>query len=140
MSSVRPNQARRHAPRKEEPPTLTSVSASGAGGDTCLGQGQWIVTVSWTTVNPNDAAYKLTVERATDSAGTDFQAWLTDETTASSSAADNTATEGNTGGTNDPVTHYRKYRVRIVRRSDSAIMQTMLTGQETLVLYSDACE
>jgi hypothetical protein len=121
------------------PPDLISVGASAVGGDTCS-SGEWIITPSWTVTGPDDVGFRTDLEVANDAAGVSYSGLVGGLTTASSSYDDLTGVQGNTGGVSDPVTYYRRYKVKLIRNSDDAIIESMETGQLTLTVYSEFCE
>lgn len=121
------------------PPDLTSVGNSPRGGDFCTDFEEWILTVSWTTDNPNDALYRIDIERATDAAGVSYSPWQSDLTTDDGSVEDYTGIFGNTGGSDSPSTSYRKYKIKLIRRSDSAVIEEQETAQESITVYTELC-
>lgn len=129
------------SPRAADTPHLVSVGVSASGGDACnvppLG-GPWDVTVSWDTNNPNDADYDIEVDVATDAAGVSFSGFGGPFTTADSNAVDNTGISGNVASVTNPVTFYRKYRVRLVRTGVGTI-ETLLTSQVSLTYGDEPC-
>jgi len=98
-----------------------------------------VQTVSWTVTGADDANYRTDIDVAIDAAGVTYNALVTDLTTASSSFDDWTGVSGNTGGSSSPTTYYRKYKVKIVKRSDLSVAESMETSQDTLIIYADAC-
>ena len=121
-------------------PDITSVNASANGGNICgPPEGFWIITVSWQTDFPNDTDYRIDIERATNFSGDNFATWLTDKTTNDSFEADDTGLQGNTGGSSSPSTFYRKYRIKLIRRSDLAIVESMDTLQVQITFFTDLC-
>lgn len=120
-------------------PTLTGVSRSDVGGNLCTGTGPWIQTVGWTTTGANDTYFQIDIQVATDSAGTTYVSLVTGLTTASSSYDDNTALEVKQAGGSTVKTYYRKYRVRLMRKSDSSEISHSDTTQDTLVQQSANC-
>ena len=122
-------------------PTLTGASiADTFGGDSCTESESWTHEIAWTTTSPNDGYYETKIEYADDSGGTNWAALVSGLTTFSSSYFDDTLIAGNTGGSSDAQTFYRKYRVSLIRKSDSATVDGPdSTSQATLTTYSDAC-
>lgn len=122
------------------PPDLVSVSLGVDGGDSCLEVEEWTLTPGWVTTSPNDVLYRIDVEKAEDAAGTSYGAWLSNQTTDDSSVNDFTGISGNTGGVTSPTTFYRKYKIKLIRRSDSAVLEELETDQEQITVYTDVCE
>ena len=108
------------APRIEAVGIVTAVDPDCSGQD-------WHVTASWTMALSDDTQYKLTVEKATNAGGTEWANWLTDATTYTDNEVDSTGKQGLVDGTSNPVTSYRRYRMTVIRRSDSAVIQTVST-------------
>lgn len=119
-------------------PDVTSASTVASGGDFCS-NGEWTITVSWLTNGPDDAHYSTSIDVANDAAGVSYAALVSGLTTDDSSYIHSTGVSGNTGGTTSPTTYYRKYKVKIVRSSDSVVVDSTETGQETLTVYTDPC-
>lgn len=109
------------------PPRIEAASCVTATNPDCSGQ-DWHVMASWTMALSDDTQYKLTVERATNAGGTDWANWLTDATTYTDNEVDSTGKEGLVDGTSNPVTSYRRYRMSVIRRTDSALIQTVSTN------------
>jgi putative tail protein len=122
------------------PPVLTGVTRTpGGDGDACIGN-EWIQGIDWTTTGADDVHYQMDIDVATDAAGTSFVVLITGLTTASGgNYTDFTGVSGNIHGLNGPVTYYRKYKVKIMRRSDNALMSSSNTSQDSLVVYADMC-
>lgn len=120
-------------------PDLISVDVGTSGGDNCTGGGNWIGILSWITTNPNDTLYQIDIDASTEQTPSSFSSIITGQTTSTSSYNDDTGLTGNTGGSNDPVTHWRTYRVKLVRKSDSAVMEQVDTGTISITFFSDAC-
>lgn len=121
------------------PPDITAVDRNPFGGDVCNDLDDWTHTVSWVTSFPNDTSYHTDVEVATDSGGTGYALLLSGLTTDDSSFNDHTGVAGNISGSTSPTTFYRKYKVKIIRNSDSAVIDSMETSQGTLTTYTDPC-
>lgn len=124
---------------RRRPPTLVSAADSPAGGDYCSST-FWTHTISWVTTFPFDQEYQIDVDMADDAPGTNWVSLATALSTVSgSNTIDATGINGVlTGGSPDTL-YYRKYRVKLVRKSDAAVVSTQLTGQYTLQTYSDSC-
>lgn len=121
------------------PPTLNSATRTQIeDGNSCAAH-DWVHRVSWDTSSPNDATHQIDLDVANDAAGVSYVALVTGLTTADSSYDDSTGVSGNTGGAADPVTYYRKYKVKLVRKSDSAVIDSEETDQGTLTTYSEFC-
>jgi hypothetical protein len=121
-------------------PDLTGVGRTDTGGNFCSGdEPTWVQTVSWTVTGADDANYRTDIDVAVDAAGVTYNALVTDLTTVSSSYDDWTGVSGNTGGSSSPTTYYRKYKVKIVKRSNLSVAESMETSQDTLTVYTDAC-
>lgn len=121
-------------------PTLNSVTRTQiAGGNACIFEDPWSHNVAWDTTGADDAHFSVTIDVATDSAGVVFGPLVTGLTTADSSYDDNTGVSGNTAGVTGGVTYYRKYKVKIVRTSDSAVVANLSTTQGSVTVYTDDC-
>ena len=118
------------------PPTLTSVPRVDDNGDSCINPYAWEHSITRNTTGADDTNYQLDIDVASDSAGTSFVGLITGLSTVSGlSYLHNTGVSGvvsGSGGT--PTTYYRKYKVKVIRKSDSAEMSNMLTTQGTLVV------
>jgi hypothetical protein len=126
------------------PPVITGVGRVATGGDLCADtlpdKGRWIHTVSWTTTGADDAHYQIDLRIARDVGALDFtEVAGTGYTTASSSATHNTGIQRNLHGVTNPFTEYAEYQVRVVRKSDGALMSSSNTSQGTITSYSDPC-
>lgn len=127
------------------PPAITGVSRTATGGNDCADPhspdwGNWKHTVGWTTTGADDTNYQIDVDIARDAAGTAYnEVAASGQTTSSSSILHNTGVHGNTGGSTSPLTNYAKYKVKVVRKSDSAVISSSETSQGTLITYSDSC-
>lgn len=123
-------------------PTLNSVGRTEGGGDLCLGTGNWIHHPSWNVTNPNDVAFQIDIDVAADAAGTSYSSLTTGLSTVTGSYDHDTGVcvKTITNGTGSPnLTYYRKYKVKLVRKSDSAVITSLETTQGTLVRYSGLC-
>lgn len=120
-------------------PDLTSVGRTPSGGDLCNDSTAWIQTVNWTTTGANDAAFQIDIQVATDSGGTSFSNLVTGLTTSSSSYANNTGIWCKLDPPGTTTTYYRKYRVRLIRKSDGAEIEHLDTTQDTITCRSGAC-
>ena len=88
---------------------------------------------------PDDAHYSTAIDVAIDDAGVSYNSLITGLTTDDASYEHSTGVQGNTGGVTSPTTYYRKYKVKIVRTSDSAVVDSTETAQQTLTVYTDPC-
>lgn len=121
-------------------PTLNSATRSQIlSGDACTFDDPWTHRIEWDTTGADDVNFQVNIDVANDSAGTSYTGLVTGLTTADSSYDNDTGVAGNTGGSSDPLTYYRKYKVKIVRKSDSVVTSSMETSQGTLTVYSDEC-
>jgi hypothetical protein len=116
-----------------------SVNRTDVGGDLCFGEGPWTQTVSWTTTGANDAAYQVDIDLATDAAGTTFATLVTGLTTSSSNYVNNTGLCVKLDPPGASTTYYRKYKVKMVRKSDSVVVASLLTTQDTLIERAGSC-
>jgi hypothetical protein len=126
------------------PPVITGVGRVATGGDLCADtlpdKGRWIHTVSWTTTGADDVHYQIDLRIARDVGALDFtEVAGTGYTTTSSSATHNTGIQRNLHGVTSPFTEYAEYQVRVVRKSDGALMSSSNTSQGTITSYSDPC-
>lgn len=118
---------------------LTSITVVEiSDGDNCAAHSAWTLRVGMTVTNPNDGYYQFDIEYATDSAGTSWSV-LASDVGANATYDDNTGTLGNISGVTFLSTTYRKYRVKMIRRSDSSLITTKTSSQLTKTLYSDSC-
>ena len=111
-------------------PDLVSVSNTQTDAVNCTGT-NWRCRVSWTTTDSNDAAYRIDIDMAavpSPSSG-DFSSLVTNRTTASISYEEDTGIAGDPGALDS--TARRTYRVKLVRRSDSAVIEQMTTSTIT---------
>jgi hypothetical protein len=120
-------------------PDITAVGRTSFGGDYCSTYLPWTQTISWTVTAPDDTLYRLDIDEAIDAAGTAYAAMATNLSTATGTIDHDTGVSGNAGGTTGPTTYYRKYKVKIIRRSDSAVIDFMETTQGTATFYRDLC-
>lgn len=118
------------------PPVLTSVPRVDSDGDTCLGEGEWQHSITRNTTGADDVHYQIDIDVANDAAGVTYVSAVTGLSTVSGLAyVNSTGISGivsGSGGT--PTTYYRKYKVKVVRKSDSAVMSNMTTTQGTIVI------
>lgn len=126
-------------PHNPLPPDITSVSNGSTGGDACLAEGNWILHPTWVTTGPDDAAYKITLERSTEASPSSWTSVSADETTDDHTYDDDSGLQGNPGGSTSPVTHYRTYRIRLVRRLDGFVVEEHITSTAQITFYSDGC-
>jgi hypothetical protein len=114
-------------------PTLTSVPRAQSGGNKCIpGDGQWTHGITRNTTGADDVNYQIDIDVANDAAGTSYVGLVTGLSTVSGLAY-NHAT-GLTGVTPGATTYYRKYKVKVVRKSDSTVMSSMNTTQGTITM------
>lgn len=114
-------------------PDLVSVDANDSGGNSCTAS-NWIVTVSWVLTNPNDTEYQIDVTGIAGAAGS-----TTGLLTSAGSWIDDTGFQGNTQ--NPPFTEVQtaQYRVKLVRKSDSSIVEQIDTNTVTLNYSLELC-
>jgi len=123
-------------------PTLNSVGLTEEGGDLCLDTGNWVNSPSWNVTNPNDTYFQIDIDVANDSAGTSYSSLITGLSTVTGFYDNDTGVQVKTvtAGSGFPdLTFYRKYKVKLVRKSDSAVITSLQTPQGTLVRYSGDC-
>jgi len=121
------------------PPTLNSVGRTASGGDLCASTGDWLNVPSWNTSNPNDPYFQINIEVATDSGATNWVSLISGLTTASSSYSNDTGLEVKLDPPGTITTYYRKYRIKLVRKSDSVVISSLDTTQGTLLQRSGTC-
>lgn len=122
------------------PPDLTAVGRTVIwGGNFCAAEDDWVHQISWTVTGPNDTYFRTDIDEANDATGTAYTAMVTDLTTSTSTYDRFTGIAGNAGGVENPVSYYRKFKVKIVRRSDLAVVDSMETTQGILTLYAEGC-
>lgn len=123
-----------------DPPDLVSVSRTTVGSGNLCGDGvSWQHQVGWTTTGAADDQYQIDIDVASDAAGTSFFAWQTGLTTVSSSVTENTFITVPTAGGSSSTTYYRKYRVKMIRKSDGAEIEHLDTGQGTRTSRTGPC-
>ena len=105
----------------------------------CFSGGNWMHVVGWTVTGPNDTFYQTDIDVAHDAAGVTFVALVTGLTTVSSTFNDDTGVAVNLYGSLSPTTYYRTYKVKIVRKSDGAVVDSLTTTQGTITGYSENC-
>ena len=120
-------------------PDLVSVGISSSGGDTCTGTGNWLVTYSWTTTSPNDTDYQIDVYTSTQSTPSTFNLFSSGNTTSSSSVQENTGIQVNVFGAGAAPAFWRTGRIKLVRKSDSVVIEEMDTTTEVLNQSSEFC-
>lgn len=120
-------------------PTLNSVGRTATGGNLCLAEGPWINTPSWDTTNADDTNFQVDIDVASDAAGVSYTGLVTGLTTADSTYDNDTGLEVKVTAPGGATTYYRKYKVKIVRKSDSAVTASLETTQGTLVDHTGAC-
>jgi putative tail protein len=121
-------------------PTINSVTRTQiAGGNACIFEDNWTHRIDWDTSGADDVNFQVDIDVASDAAGTSYGSLVTALTTVDSSYTHDTGVSGNTGGATNPVPYYRKYKVKIVRKSDSAVISSLNTTQGTLTTYTDMC-
>jgi len=120
-------------------PDVTAVTRVASGGDMCFSGGNWMHVVGWTVTGPNDTFYQTDIDVAHDAAGVTFVALVTGLTTVSSTFNDDTGVAVNLYGSLSPTTYYRTYKVKIVRKSDGAVVDSLTTTQGTITGYSENC-
>jgi hypothetical protein len=111
------------------PPSLTSVSQYTVSYPDC--GVDWIVNVSWYTSNADDTNYKVQIKLYGSSTVV-----ADNQSTSSSNTNINTGWTGD--ATQSTYTNTARYRVEIVRLSDSAVIAFADTTGET-VSYGNAC-
>lgn len=115
------------------PPVLTSVPRAQSGGDKCTpGDGQWSHGITRNTTGADDVHYQIDIDVASDAAGTSYAGLVTGLSTVSGLAYNNAT--GLTGVIPGATTYYRKYKVKVVRKSDSAVTSFMETTQGTITM------
>lgn len=123
------------------PPTLTSVPRVDDGGDFCADHyATWVQSITRNTTGADDTNFQIDIDVANDAAGVSYVSLVTGLSTVSGLTYDHdTGLIGNAGGVNSPTTYYRKYKVKVVRKSDSTVTSSMETSQDSITFYSDDC-
>jgi Putative phage tail protein len=121
------------------PPDLTSVGRSEVGGDLCAGGPNWKHTITFNYTGANDSYFQTDIDMATDSAGTSYSSLVTGLTTSSSSYDNDTTLQCKLDPPGTITTYYRKYKVKLVRKSDSSVIEFLETTQGTLICRSGSC-
>jgi len=120
-------------------PTLNSVGRTESGGDLCFGTTNWTQVPSWDTTGANDTYFQTDIDVATDAAGVTYLSLITGLTTADSSYSNDTGLRVKLDPPGTTTTYYRKYKVKIVRKSDSVVVASAETTQGTLIKRSGTC-
>lgn len=115
-------------------PVLTSAFiVSDSGGNLCAGL-SWTVTPAWTVTNPDDTLYQIDIVGIAGVAGS-----TSGLLTSAGGWNNNTGFQGNR--TNGPFTEIEtaQYRVKLVRKSDSAVMEQLDTDVASMDYSFEAC-
>ena len=115
-------------------PDLTSAFIQSDSGGNLCGGGNWHVTPAWTVTNPDDTNYQIDIDGIAGVAGS-----TSGRSTVSGGWNNDTGFQGNTS--NGPFTEIEtaQYRIKLVRKSDSVVIEQMDTDTASMNYSLEGC-